>query len=169
MVEDTEIIYREEQRFALLLRTVVGVSMVLTVVLSILPLTQMSASQWRAEIGQIILLFAVGVFLPIGIAVLFCFLKLETQVRQDGLYLRFVPFHRKFKRFGADDLSEFYARQYRPIREYGGWGIRCSIRSGRAYNVSGNKGLQLVFKDGKRLLIGSQRAEELEQTIRNIV
>lgn len=168
MLDETEIIYREEQRFALWLRAVLVVSMAFTVVFSILPLTQISPGQWRAETGQIILLSVTGVLLPIGIAVLFCFLKLETQVRPDGLYVRFVPFHRKFKRFGVDDLSEYYARQYKPIREYGGWGIRCSIRSGRAYNVSGNKGLQLVFKDGKRLLIGSQRAEELEQAIHRI-
>jgi hypothetical protein len=60
------------------------VSMALAGGLSILPLAKMSAGQWRAEIGEIILLFAVGVFLPIGIAVLFCFLKLETEVRPDG-------------------------------------------------------------------------------------
>ena len=35
--------------------------------------------------------------------------------------------------------------------------------------MSGNKGVQLVFKSGKRLLIGSQRAEELEAAIRSIM
>jgi TATA-box binding protein (TBP) (component of TFIID and TFIIIB) len=34
--------------------------------------------------------------------------------------------------------------------------------------ISGNKGVQLVFKSGKRLLIGSQKAEELEEAIRSI-
>ena len=168
MLEETDIIYREEQRFALWLRAVLVVSMALAVVLSILPLTKIPFDQLRAEVGEIILLFVVGVFFPVGIAVLFCFLKLETQVRPDGLYVRFVPFHIKFKKFGADDLRQYYARKYRPIWEYGGWGIRCSFRNGRAYNVSGNKGLQLVFKDGKRLLIGSQTPEDLEQAIRRI-
>ena len=168
MFEETEIIYREEQRFALWLRAVLAVSMALAVVLSILPLTQMSAGQWRAELWEIILLFVVGVFLPIGIPVLFCFLKLKTQVRPDGLYVRFVPFHIKFKRFRSDDLSQYYARKYRPVWEYGGWGIRCSFRNDKAYNVSGNKGVQLVLKNGKRLLIGSQSPEELEQAIRRI-
>jgi hypothetical protein len=115
MVVEDEIIYREEQRFALWLRVVLVVSMVLAGGFSILPLAKMSAGQLRAEIGEIVLLFAVGVFLPIGIAVLFCFLKLETEVRPDGLYVRYFPFHINFKRFGADDLSEYYARKYRPI------------------------------------------------------
>jgi hypothetical protein len=106
--------------------------------------------------------------LPIGIGGLFWVLKLETEVRPDGLYVRYFPFHIHFKRFGAEDFSEYYARTYRPIREYGGWGIRCSFGKGKAYNVSGNKGVQLVFKSGKRLLIGSQRDEELEEAIRSI-
>jgi TATA-box binding protein (TBP) (component of TFIID and TFIIIB) len=35
--------------------------------------------------------------------------------------------------------------------------------------VRGNKGVQLVFNNGKLLLIGSQRAEELEEAIRSIM
>jgi hypothetical protein len=168
MVGETEIIYREEQRFALWLRVVLVLSMALAAGLSILPLTKIPAGQWRGNIGEIVLLFTAVVILPIGIGILFWLLKLETEVRPDGLYVRYFPFHIKFKRFGADDLSEYYARKYRPIWEYGGWGIRYSFGKGKAYNVSGNKGVQLVFKSGKRLLIGSQRAEELEEAIGSI-
>ena len=82
---------------------------------------------------------------------------------------KYTPIHlNKWTRsdnYGGDDLSEYYARTYRPIWEYGGWGIRCSFGKGKAYNVSGNKGVQLVFKSGKRLLIGSQRADELEEAL----
>jgi hypothetical protein len=54
---------------------------------------------------------------------------------------------------------------FRPIMEYGGWGIRRGA-NGWAYNVSGNRGVRLVFRDGSTFLIGSQRAEELELVIR---
>jgi hypothetical protein len=58
------------------------------------------------------------------------------------------------------------ARTYRPILEYGGWGIRYSpFGQGCAYNVSGNRGVQLELADGQRILIGSQRAEELARAI----
>jgi hypothetical protein len=70
--------------------------------------------------------------------------------------------------FGAEDLNECFARKYRPILEYGGWGIRCGWKGGRAYNVSGNEGVQLVFKNGKRLLIGSKEAYGLEAAIRSV-
>ena len=36
---------------------------------------------------------------------------------------------------------------------------------GKAYNVSGNRGVQLKLSTGNGLLIGSQRPEELAQAI----
>ena len=36
-----------------------------------------------------------------------------------------------------------------------------------AYNVSGDRGVQLELVNGTRLLIGSQRSEELVKTIRS--
>jgi hypothetical protein len=57
-------------------------------------------------------------------------------------------------------------RTYRPILEYGGWGVRYSfVRKGWAYTVSGNRGVQLQLANGKRILVGSQRAEELARAI----
>ena len=90
----------------------------------------------------------------------FWFMGLNTEVRRDGLYVRFVPFHLRYLRFGYEDLRSFEARTYSPIGEYGGWGIRGWGRE-KAYNVSGNRGVQLVFHDERRLLIGSQQADEL--------
>jgi len=168
MIGETELIFREEQRFALWLRWLVVLSMVWIPPLSIFPLIKTPPEQAPPEILPIILLILAGVFVPIIIAALFWLLKLETEVRPDGLYVRYFPFHIHFKKFNADDLSEYFARKYNPIREYGGWGIRYGLRKGKAYNVSGNKGVQLVFKSGKRLLIGSQKAQELEEAIRSI-
>lgn len=118
---------------------------------------------------EIVMAVGIGIGVPIAITALFVLLKLHTEVRPDGIYVRFFPFHIHFKRFASEDLSECYARQYKPILEYGGWGIRYSIRNGRAYNVSGNKGVQLVFDTGKKLLIGSQNPEQLEAAIRSIM
>ena len=170
MKDNSVLIYREQQKFAAWLRWLVYLSMALAVWISVFALKKEFAEQSQPGILEILLAFIVGIGVPIAIAVLFVFLKLETEVRSDGVYVRFLPFHIHFKRFATEDLSEYYARQYKPIREYGGWGIRCGLfGKGKAYNVSGNKGVQLVFKDGKRLLIGSQNAEELEQAIRSIV
>jgi hypothetical protein len=53
---------------------------------------------------------------------------------------------------------------YSPLRDYGGWGIRYGSK-GKAYNVSGNRGVRLELSNGKRLLFGSQRPEELSEAV----
>jgi len=117
--------------------------------------------------AMFVFIVVAGVIMPAVISGFLLMLRLETEVRGDGLYVRFFPFHRGYKRFTRGDLQDYYACQYRPIREYGGWGIRYGAK-GKAYNVSGNKGVQLVLGSGKRLLIGSQRAQELAEAIDSI-
>jgi len=169
-MQNTEnIIYQEEQKFALWMRWLVYLSMGLSVVISVLALTKLPPADSPQIRRQIVLGLTVGIGVPIAIAALFLLLELQTEVRPDAIYVRFFPFHIRFKRFAREDLSECYARQYKPILEYGGWGIRYSLRNGRAYNVSGNKGVQLVFSTGKKLLIGSQSPEQLEAAIRSIM
>jgi hypothetical protein len=161
------VVYREVQRWSLRTRCLLLVSCLLGavggVVSTIMTFTQ-KADPW----ASLLVVVLCGVLLPIGIGFLIWVARLETEVRQDGLYIRYVPFHRHFKRFEARDLSQYHACTYRPILEYGGWGIRCGWR-GRAYNVSGNRGVQLVFQNGRQVLIGSSKPSELEAAIRSIV
>ncbi|HKJ25937.1 MAG TPA: PH domain-containing protein [Myxococcota bacterium] len=88
---------------------------------------------------------------------------LHTEVRPDGLYVRLVPLTRQH-RFAWSEIVSAESRHYRPILDYGGWGIRFG-RAGKAYNVYGSRGVQLVLADGRRLLIGSQRADALAAAI----
>lgn len=95
---------------------------------------------------------------------LFYVLKLHTRIESEGIYVRFVPFHLKEKFIPFTDLSACYVRQYSPIGEFGGWGIKYGLGgAGKVYNVSGNQGLQLVYHDGSKLLIGSKRTEEIQK------
>ncbi len=58
------------------------------------------------------------------------------------------------------DLAQAEAVAYRPIREYGGWGIRGFGRR-RALNMRGDRGVLLHRKDGSTILVGSQKPREL--------
>ncbi len=100
--------------------------------------------------------------------VLFLEMRLITEVRSNGLYIRFIPFHRRFFSIDLPEVVECRALTYRPILEYGGWGIRYRWK-GKAYNVSGNRGVRLVFRNGHHILIGSQRAQELADCINTIL
>ena len=109
-----------------------------------------------AIVGPLVILFT------IGMTYLFLKLKLVTEVRDDGLYIRFFPLSRQIIRY--ENIEESYVRTYRPLMEYGGWGIRYG-RKGKAYNVSGNQGVQLKLSGGKQLLIGSQQPKKLADAI----
>jgi hypothetical protein len=169
MLKETDIIFQEEQKFGSWLQWLVYLCMGVSIVITVFALIKVSGGDNPQQTSDVVLAVIVGIGVPIAIAALFLLLKLQTEVRQDGLYIRYFPFHIHFKRFRSEDLSECYARRYRPIWEYGGWGIRYSLRNGKAYNVSGNQGVQLVFKNGKKLLIGSQKPDELEAAIREIM
>jgi len=109
-------------------------------------------------------MMVIALVFGIAFPVLFLVANLTVEVRSDGLYYRFFPFHWSFRRISAETLSKYEVHRYRPIRDYGGWGIRYG-RSGKAYNVSGNRGVMLELSDGSRLLIGSQKPEELVNAI----
>ena len=113
------------------------------------------------------LLLLLWLLIGIGLPLLFFTARLVTEVRSDGLYLRFFPFHRTFLRFPVDSIKHSEARTYSPIKEYGGWGIRYSW-NGKAYNVSGNQGVQFELHGGKRFLVGSQRPLEFINALRAV-
>jgi len=161
-------IFYEEQKFGSACIVTVVIAIALTVGLSGFSLRQIIYEQKLTNILPIIILIASGVVVPLAVATVFLTLKLQTQVRPDGLYVRFFPFHIRYKKFALDQIAEAYARRYRPLLEYGGWGIKCGFKTGKAYNVKGNWGLQIVFKNGRKLLVGSQKADKLAEAIESI-
>ncbi|HXB91099.1 MAG TPA: hypothetical protein VNU72_02370, partial [Puia sp.] len=101
--------------------------------------------------------------------ILFASFGLATMIQKDGIYIKFFPFHLSFRHYAWDQLSKSYIREYSPIMEYGGWGVRFGVfGNGKAYNVSGKMGLQLEFTDGRKLLIGTNKADELEMTLKKL-
>ncbi|MCD6115876.1 hypothetical protein J7K93_02580 [bacterium] len=104
----------------------------------------------------------------LGMPWLFIRMRLFTEVREDGIYLKFFPFNFGFHKIVFDDIEKYEIREYHPIKEYGGWGIK-SGSGGKAYNVSGNMGLQLKLKNGKKVLIGTQRPEEFKLAVESKV
>ncbi|NOR90555.1 MAG: hypothetical protein GQ524_09905 [Anaerolineales bacterium] len=112
----------------------------------------------------VILLVIFWFIFGIGLPALFFFARLVTEVRNDGIYIRFFPFHWTFRKIAFKEVKQFEARTYCSFREYGGHGIRYGSK-GKAYTVNGDRGVQIELLNGKRLLIGSQRVEEFWRAI----
>ncbi len=149
-------LFYEKQRFnqwwLWLLLAVIGYFVFEPVYFSITKNESLSSDQW---VGFIIL----------GLVVLlFVLVKLETKIQEDGIYVRFFPFILKFRFYPWDSISIAMVRKYSPLMEYGGWGVRWG-GNGTAYNIKGNKGLQVKFKNGNALLIGTQKPEEMQRVL----
>jgi hypothetical protein len=160
MPAQAEQLFEEEQSFrqpwlwGLLLGTllVLGAAFVLVVV----------QAPDQAGLLQALAGLGVGLLVVLGVAALMYMLRLSVWLDREHLHVRFWPLVRKD--IPLQDIVRWEARTYRPILEYGGWGVRFSWK-GMAYNVSGNRGVQLELANGRRILIGSQRAEELAMAI----
>lgn len=87
-------------------------------------------------------------------------LKLYTRIDIDGIHYRMKPFHWKERTIYWDEIDQVYVRKYSPILEYGGWGMRYRWKS-RAFNVKGNYGIQVVKKNGTKILLGTQQPDEV--------
>jgi len=90
-------------------------------------------------------------------------LKLEVWIDQDGIHYRFFPLISKKRLISKVEIQRFEIRKYKPIIEYGGWGVRRGFgrKWQRAYNVSGNIGLQLYLTNGKKVLFGTQKSQAI--------
>lgn len=102
-------------------------------------------------------------FMLLAVAALLFFARMETQVSNNGLFVRFFPFHFSFHRLPLEQLQEYQVITFSPIKDYGGWGIRVGNK-GKAYIVSGNRGVLLIWPN-KKICLGSQYPEQLAAAI----
>jgi hypothetical protein len=105
-------------------------------------------------VSSLVLLINIAVLLLFGIS------KMTVVIDKTGIEYSFFPFHSGTHHIYWEMIDNFKVIRYDPVKDYGGWGVRFS-RKGGAYTVSGNKGLLLYLRSGKRILIGTQRDLEL--------
>ena len=152
-----EIQYFRQKWILLLLLIATGFawySFILQIILG-LPVGSNPAPDWATWI--------IWVVIGIGVPLLLYYTKLIIEVKSDKIIIKFVPFTSKTIPYSK--IKKTQALTYKPIQEFGGWGIRWGSGNRRAYNVSGNQGVEIELRDGKRILLGSQNADELAANI----
>ena len=109
-----------------------------------------------SDTGMFIIFIVVGILFPL----FFLSIKLITEVRFDGVYMKYFPFHLSFRKITSPhEVKVYESHTYSAIKDYGGYGIRFG-KKGKAYNVSGNRGIQFELLNGKKILIGTQKPED---------
>lgn len=152
---DDVVLYKEVQVF---LKPLTKKFLVIVNIIIILfyMLFQVMSKTTNKDVGYGVLLLTILFFL---ITIFLQKIKLVTIITSAGIHIQFSPLvNRQY--YSWADIDEVLIRTYDPIIEYGGWGVRIGP-NGTAFNTSGNTGLQLILKNKKRVLIGTQQPQLL--------
>jgi hypothetical protein len=110
---------------------------------------------------------ALGLVIGLGLLMIFIIfvLHMSTEVNATDLYVWFgwAPTHPRVVSLSAVKFVEVVT--YRPIADYGCWGIRSGRDGEKALIARGNRGVRVELLDGTKLLIGSQRPELLASVL----
>ena len=116
----------------------------------------------RSGVGSVVAIL-VGPATIVAVLVLLALAKLVTDIDERGIH---ISFHLLWptRHIPLEDVQRAHATKYRPLVDYGGWGVRLSWK-GWAFNTGGAEGVLVETKSGKRIMIGSRHAKELEAAI----
>ncbi|MDY7393653.1 hypothetical protein UMM65_00220 [Aureibaculum sp. 2210JD6-5] len=160
-------IFTEQQRFnQWWLYVIIGASLFTMII----PIVINSDDLLKDKTAKIAL--SISFLLVLATIFIIRMIKLHTRIDEKGIHYRFTPFHRKQYLINWDDVSNAYVRKYNAIFEYGGWGYRGNflrssgkVSNGKAYNIRGNQGIQIVLNNGKKILIGTQKEVEAQRVL----
>lgn len=112
---------------------------------------------------------SIGLIIILAVSFLLFKANLKTKIDEKGIEYQFYPFQLNSQVISWGEIENCYLRKYKAILEFGGWGYRINLtrQNGRAYTTKGKIGLQLKLKNGKKILIGTQKKEELQRTLDN--
>lgn len=115
----------------------------------------------KTALVGLVLIYGLGLSIPIaGI------LKMTTEVDPLELRVWFGWFPTYRRRIALSTIRHVEVVRYRPWRDCGGFGIRLTTSGELVLNARGNQAVRVVLTDGSRLLIGSQRADDLARVLR---
>ena len=148
--------FHEEQHFHGALMGLMLVSMIFVVVVTVVAVVLA-----RPEDA---LLLAIAPVVVVIVASLISLSHLDVDVADDGVRIAF-RYLWPTRRIRFEDIVGLQVRRYRPLLEYGGWGVRLGP-AGWAYSTGGDEGVQLRLRRGIPVLIGSNSPRALEAAIR---
>ncbi|MDC3336347.1 hypothetical protein OAW23_00610 [Flavobacteriales bacterium] len=89
--------------------------------------------------------------------------KLTTRLDDEKIKYRFTPYNWRIHEIKWSQVTSYQIRKYSPLKEFGGFGYRKKLFAKTVcLNISGNIGLELKLKNGRTLLIGTQRKDKLQ-------
>ncbi|EJN60515.1 hypothetical protein [Halogranum rubrum] len=151
----TEAVYREVQRFR---RPTLWVVVVATALVFL----AFGVSEATTLAGQLLCLFT-----AVGLVAGFAAMRLTTEVTNEGVVVSFPPF-RVTQHIPFEEIQRVERHVYHPATPLGHWGIHVGLDDQRSFNIGGNEGVELVYGENQRLVVGSTQPSELVDVIRRM-
>ncbi len=98
------------------------------------------------------------------LCVIFSFTRLEIEVSEKEIKCRLYPFYFSNQIISKEEIVGIEKVIYES-KNWGGWGVRTNSRGDKAYTMYGNKGVQVTLKNGKIILLGTQKPNQLYKAI----
>ncbi|MDR2473031.1 MAG: hypothetical protein LBD53_05615 [Tannerella sp.] len=137
--QNSEINFSEKQRFTPWLLILCGLFITGTTIL-------VSKGDIRITLPALI---------TVGVMTLLYFVcVMQTVIDDKGLYVKMLPFKRKYKFFAWSDIEQAYI-----------------ILTDKSLSTlfRANIGLRLVLKDGRKVIIGTRRPEEIDEILNDLI
>ena len=110
------------------------------------------------------LLLAIAPAMIVLVAALISLSHLDVDVTDSGVSIAF-RYLWPTRRIAFADIVGLEVKRYRPLIDYGGWGVRLGP-AGWAYTTGGDVGVKMRLRKGLPVLIGTRHPSELEAAIR---
>ncbi len=153
-IQPAAVVFREEQYFDWRIYTFIAIAEMLT---------GLGLSRGRVLSLEFGLGLAIGLGLLMIVIVFLLHMTTEVTPTDVRVWFGWIPTYRRL--VPLDTIRSVEVVTYRPIADYGFWGIRSGRDGERALTARGNRGVRLELLDGSKLLIGSQRPELLASVI----
>lgn len=88
---------------------------------------------------------------------------MKVRISKDDIRFKMTPWQSKYHKIRWRNVNNCSIVQTSPLAEWHGSNI--SFCNEKRFTLSGNNGISLTTKDGKKYFIGSRKLEELEQAI----
>ncbi|GEM_PF-126808 len=160
-----KLLFKEEQRFTQWWMWLLLIFALLAIIVPVVNAISKDMADNDSLNSRLILYGVVAVIFLLAVIIVTLFIRLKTKITYDGICFAYFPFRRKWEKISKKDIKRYEVRKYRANREFGGYGMKNKRKSGRAFTISGNTGLQLYFKDGKKLLIGTQKKQAIKHAM----
>jgi hypothetical protein len=158
------ILFKEEQRFSRNLLWVVALFLpVLMLVILIYQLYSGKLVGTYPMSNRSLSILSIIYFIPALLA--FRFIKLTTVISEDKIQYGWNIPTSELNEIGISEIKACGLVEY----SFVGYGYRISRLYGTVYNVSGNRGLQIIKHNGEKVLIGTGKPEEIKQVIERLI